>query len=94
MLRLYRRPPDDGVVICFDKHGPITPTPHAGWGVDPGPQAAAPSRHYRDQRVHFFFGAYDVARDQLTGRWYGHKTGADVFALHPPPLPRPRPHPF
>ncbi|MPZ92848.1 MAG: hypothetical protein GEU68_14720 [Actinobacteria bacterium] len=35
VLRLYRRPPGDGVVICFDEHGPISPIPHPGWSWTP-----------------------------------------------------------
>jgi transposase len=82
VLRLYRRPPADGVVVCFDEHGPITPTPHAGWGwarIHRPPRI--PANYRKNKGVRFFFGAYDVPKDQLTGRWYAHKTAARVLAF-------------
>ena len=80
VLRLYRRPPSDGVVICFDEHGPISPIPHAGWGwAAAGRPPRIPANYKKNKGVRFFFGAYDVQKDQLTGVWYAHKTGANIL---------------
>lgn len=80
VLRLYRRPPNDGVVICFDEHGPISPIPHSGWGWAPaGRPQRLPANYKKNKGVRFFFGAYDVAKDQLNGLWHARKTGADIL---------------
>lgn len=80
VLRLYRRPPTEGVVICFDEHGPITPTPHPGWGwARAGRPQRLPANYRKNKGVRFFFGAYDVAKDQLSGLWFERKTGANVL---------------
>lgn len=80
VLRLYRRPPKDGVVVCFDEHGPITPTPHPGWGWTPAHRPPRiPANYRKNNGVRFFFGAYDVAKDQLTGLWFERKTAANVL---------------
>ncbi|MGH9896262.1 MAG: IS630 family transposase, partial [bacterium] len=82
VLRLYRRPPTDGVVICFDEHGPIAPIPHAGWGwATAGRPPRIPANYRKGKGVRFFFGAYDVANDQLSGLWRAHKTGADMLSF-------------
>lgn len=82
VLRLYRRPPDDGVVICFDEHGPITPTPHSGWGwTRAGRPQRIPANYKKGKGVRFFFGVYDVAKDQVNGLWYANKTGANTLAF-------------
>jgi len=82
VLRLYRRPPSDGVVICFDEHGPITPIPQAGWGWARAtrPQRI-PANYRKGKGVRFFFGAYDVANDQLSGLWYARKTAANMLSF-------------
>jgi transposase len=80
VLRLYRRPPPDGVVICFDEHGPISPIPHSGRGwARAGRPPRIPANYRKNKGVRFFFGAYDVEKDQLNGLWYANKTGADVL---------------
>lgn len=69
VLSLYREPPTDGPVVCFDEMGPIQLIPHqsSGWA-----QVGRPERlratYKRPHGVRYFFGALDVHADRLFGR--------------------------
>jgi transposase len=66
-----------GVLLCFDEHGPVTPTPKAGRAWSPRSRPRRRRANYRKPHgVAFFFGLYDVGADQLFGRWFRRK-GAD-----------------
>ena len=63
--------------MCFDEHGPVTPTPKRGRGWFPKRRPGRIRANYRKPHgVAFFFGCYDVGADQLFGRWFTRK-GAD-----------------
>ena len=80
LRRLYRaaeRGRLNGVLVCFDEHGPVTPTPKAGRGWWPrGRPRRIPANYRKPHGVAFFFGVYDVGADVLFGRWFRRK-GAD-----------------
>jgi transposase len=80
LRRLYRATEGgrlNGVLVCFDEHGPVTPTPKAGRGWSPRGRPRRIRANYRKPHgVAFFFGVYDVGADQLFGRWFRRK-GAD-----------------
>jgi transposase len=82
VLRLYRDPPDDGPVVCFDEMGPIQLIPHHGSGWAP---VGRPERHRatynRRGGVRYLFGAYDVHADRLMGRLREHKSARDVLGF-------------
>ncbi|MPZ92847.1 MAG: hypothetical protein GEU68_14715 [Actinobacteria bacterium] len=60
--------------------GPYPPSrTRAGAGPHPAGPSASPANYRKGKGVRFFFGAYDVAKDQLNGRWYARKTGADIL---------------
>lgn len=71
---LYEHLPD--AVVCFDEFGPVSPIPKGGWGwaAQELPQRI-PANYRKDKGVQFFFGAYDVAADQLWGVWEPRKGG-------------------
>jgi len=80
LRRLYRRAETgrlEGVLVCFDEHGPVTPTPKHGhhWAPRKRPRRL-PANYRKPHGVAFFFGCYDVGADQLFGRWFRRK-GAD-----------------
>lgn len=80
LRRLYRKAESgrlDGVLVCFDEHGPVTPTPKHGrhWAPFKQPRRL-PANYRKPHGVAFFFGCYDVNADQLFGRWFRRK-GAD-----------------
>jgi len=80
LRRLYRQAETgrlDGVLVCFDEHGPVTPTPKHGrsWARLKRPRRL-PANYRKPHGVAFFFGCYDVGADQLFGRWFRRK-GAD-----------------
>ncbi|HMK62887.1 MAG TPA: IS630 family transposase [Acidimicrobiales bacterium] len=80
LRRLYRLAETgrlDGVLVCFDEHGPVTPTPKHGrhWAPFRRPRRL-PANYRKPHGVAFFFGCYDVGADQLFGRWFRRK-GAD-----------------
>ena len=80
LRRLYRKAETgrlDGVLVCFDEHGPVTPTPKHGrsWALSKRPRRL-PANYRKPHGVAFFFGCYDVGADQLFGRWFLRK-GAD-----------------
>jgi transposase len=80
LRRLYRASENgtlDGVLLCFDEHGPVTPTPKPGRAWSPRGRPPRRRANYRKPHgVSFFFGLYDVGKDQVFGRWFFRK-GAD-----------------
>ena len=85
LRRLYRaaeRGGLDGVLVCFDEHGPVTPTPKAGRGWFARGRPGRIRANYRKPHgVAFFFGVYDVGADQLFGRWFPRKGADNVIAV-------------
>lgn len=85
LRRLYRaaeRGRLDGVLLCFDEHGPVTPTPKAGRGWFARGRPRRIRANYRQPHgVAFFFGVYDVGADQLLGRWFSRKGADNVIAI-------------
>ncbi len=85
LRRLYRaaeRGRLGGVLVCFDEHGPVTPTPKAGrgWFVRGRPRRIR-ANYRKPHGVAFFFGVYDVGTDQLFGRWFPRKGADNVIAM-------------
>jgi transposase len=82
ILGLYRDPPADGPVVCFDEMGPIQLIPHQGAGWAP---AGRPERlratYNRRAGTRYLFGAYDVNADRLMGRLRAHKSARDVLGF-------------
>ena len=83
--RLYERAVKgtlDGVVVPFDEHGPVQPIPKRGraWAENERPKRI-PANYRKPHGVRFFLGAYDVGKDQLTGRWTKNKSAANVLAF-------------
>jgi len=82
VLSLYREPPTDGPVVCFDEMGPIQLIPHQGSGWAP---AGRPERlratYKRPHGVRYFFGALDVHADRLFGRLRERKAALDVLGF-------------
>lgn len=72
----------DGVVVSFDEHGPVQPIPKAGrsW-AEKGKPTRIPANYRKPHGVRFFFGAYDVGKDQLTGRWSQSKSALNVLSF-------------
>ncbi len=66
MLELYRNPPDDGRVLCFDEFGPleIRPTAGASWRPEGRPDRL-PATYHRYQGVQHLLAAYDLEEDKL-----------------------------
>ena len=96
VLGLYRDPPADGPVVCFDEMGPIQLIPHhgAGWAPVSRPQRLR-ATYNRRGGVRYLFGAYDVGADHFMGRLREHKSARDVlgFTAHDPDaLPAPQAH--
>jgi transposase len=82
ILGLYRDPPADGPVVCFDEMGPIQLIPHqgAGWAALGRPQRLRATYHRR-AGTRYLFGAYDVHQDHLMGRLRAHKSARDVLGF-------------
>ena len=82
VIALYKRAPDDGVVVSFDQMGPISLRPHAGSGWSkrkrPERQRATFNRRHGTRYV---FGAYDVHTDRLRVRLKARRRGADNLAF-------------
>jgi transposase len=84
LKRLYRLAESgrlDGVLVCFDEHGPVTPTPKAGrdWSLRRRPRRIR-ANYRKPHGVRFFFGVYDVAADVLFGYWFARKGADHVLA--------------
>ena len=72
----------DGVLVCFDEHGPVTPTPKGGKGWWKRGRPGRIRANYRKPHgVAHFFGVYDVGADELFGRWYYRKGADHVIAI-------------
>lgn len=69
MLELYRSPPENGRVLCFDEFGPLEVKPVSGASWRPkGKPDRLPATYHRDQGVQHLFAAYDLKENKL----YGH----------------------
>jgi len=80
VLQFYETLPD--AVVCFDELGPVRPIPTPGWGwARQGLPQRLPANYRKPHGVRFFFGAYDVGKDQLCGRWYEHKGSAPTLSF-------------
>jgi transposase len=79
VLALYREPPADGPVVCFDEMGPIQLIPHQGSGWAP---ARRPERlratYKRLGGTRYLYGALDVHDDRLFGRLRPRKGAEEV----------------
>jgi transposase len=82
VLALYERPPEDGVVICFDQMGPISlrPTHGTGWAKRKRPERLRATFNRR-HGVRYGFGAFDVHGDRLRLRLRRRRAGADTLAF-------------
>jgi len=82
VLALYQRPPDDGVVVCFDQMGPISlrPTHGSGWAKRRRPERLRATFNRR-HGIRYGFGAYDVHNDRLRLRLRPRRAGADTLAF-------------
>jgi transposase len=82
ILALYRDPPADGPVVCFDEMGPIQLIPHHGAGWAPiGQPERLRATYNRRGGTRYLFGAYDVHADRLHGRLRVHKAAHDVLGF-------------
>ena len=82
VLSLYREPPKDGPVVCFDEMGPIQLIPHQGSGWAPvGRPERLRATYKRPHGVRYLFGALDVHRDWLFGRLRERKSAPDVLGF-------------
>jgi transposase len=82
VLALYRDPPADGPVVCFDEMGPLQLIPHqgAGWARRRRPERLR-ATYNRRGGTRYLFGAYDVHADRLMGRLRAHKSARDVLGF-------------
>jgi len=78
VIALYKRAPDDGVVISFDQMGPISLRPHpgSGWAKRKRPERQRATFNRR-HGTRYVFGAYDVHTDRLRVRLKARRRGAD-----------------
>jgi transposase len=69
VLSLYREPPEDGPVVCFDEMGPIQLIPHqgSGWAPESMPERLR-ATYNRSAGTRYLYGALDVHDDRLIGR--------------------------
>jgi transposase len=83
VLGLYREPPQDGVVVCFDEMGPIQLIPHqgSGWAEQKRPERLR-ATYSKNGGVRYLFGAYDVHADRLHGRLRPHKSAREVLGFY------------
>jgi len=82
VLSLYREPPEDGPVVCFDEMGPIQLIPHqgSGWAPEKLPERLR-ATYNRKGGVRYLYGAYDVHRDYLHGRLRPGKGEGEVIGF-------------
>lgn len=79
MLSLYREPPADGPVVCFDEMGPIQLIPHQGSGWAPeGMPERLRATYKRIGGTRYLYGALDVHDDRLFGRLRPRKGAEEV----------------
>jgi transposase len=82
VLALYREPPTDGPVVCFDELGPIQLVPHQGAGWAPlGRPERLRATYKRPHGTRYLFGALDVHQDRLFGRLRERKSARDVLGF-------------
>jgi transposase len=82
VLGLYRDPPPDGPVVCFDEMGPIQLIPHHGAGWAPvGRPERLRATYKRPHGTRYLFGALDVHRNWLFGRLRDRKSARDVLGF-------------
>jgi len=82
VLSLYRQPPKDGPVVCFDEMGPVQLIPHHGSGWAPVRRCERLRATYSKKNgVRYLFGAYDVHADRLHGRLRSRKRATDVLGF-------------
>jgi transposase len=69
LLSLYREPPEDGPVVCFDEMGPIQLIPHhgSGWAPEKLPERLRATFNKKGG-TRYLYGALDVHDDRLIGR--------------------------
>lgn len=79
VLALYREPPDDGPVVCFDEMGPIQLIPHqgSGWAPQKLPERLR-ATYNKKGGTRYLYGAYDVHDDRLIGRLRPRKGEVEV----------------
>jgi transposase len=82
VLSLYREPPGDGPVVCFDEMGPIQLIPHqgSGWAPEKLPERLR-ATYNRKGGVRYLYGAYDVGADRLHGRLRPRKGEGEVIGF-------------
>jgi transposase len=82
VLALYRDPPEDGPVVCFDEMGPIQLIPHqgSGWAPERMPERLRATFN-RKGGTRYLYGAYDVGRDYLHGRLRPRKGEREVLGF-------------
>lgn len=82
VLALYRRPPKDGVVVCFDEMGPIQLIPHqgSGWAPEKMPERLR-ATYNKKGGTRYLYGALDVHRDYLHGRLRSRKGQDEVIGF-------------
>lgn len=73
IIRLYRDPPSDGPVVCFDELGPLLTIPRGGksWGHSP---ARRSNRYTRKHGTLQFFAAFSPHSGKAVGRGGSRKT--------------------
>jgi transposase len=83
VLGLYRDPPEDGVVVCFDEMGPIQLIPHqgSGWAPHKLPERLR-AAYSKNGGVRYLLGAYDVDADRLHGRLRPHKSAREALGCY------------
>ena len=79
-MRLYRRPPSDGRVLCFDEFGPleVKPIPGASWRPMKRPDRI-PATYHRTQGVQHLFAVYDLKEDKLYAHMKPRKRGREFL---------------
>jgi len=79
IVRLYRRPPRDGVVVCVDEMGPLATIPRGGrsWGKRPQRRA---DRYHKSQTIQML-GAFAPHTGEGMGLPHPCKTGEAVLAF-------------
>jgi transposase len=80
VLSLYREPPADGPVVCFDEMGPIQLIPHhgSGWAPEQLPERLRATFNKKGG-TRYLYGALDVHDDRLIGRLRPRKGAAEVI---------------